>query len=399
MGRQQRASDTSHKSAPPHAPKRFPREVFILLILGIIFGLLLVVLAVNNKPSAIVNPRGSGSVDITPTPTPGLKPTSIVLLGYGGPDHDGGYLTDTIIQLVIRPQDKSIVMITIPRDLSVSIPVSETQSIQEKINAAFAIGMDDEHYPYKAPGYKASTNPGALTKYIVGTVTGIPVDSYVALSFSGFVKAIDTLGGIDVFFPVDFNDYRYPIKGMETHNCGRSDEEIATLSATLKGDELEKQFPCRFEHLYVPKGKQHLTGEVALKVARSRHSENLRGDFSRSERQRAIIQATKEKIFEIGFLPKAIPFIVSISRDLRTDLDLQTLNSLLPFAQELQKYKIISIALSDENVLNQGYNGRGQYVLVPKSGEEQWTLLQSYIGEEIQKALSEATPSATFKSY
>ncbi len=70
------------------------------------------------------------------------------------------------------------------------------------------------------------------------------------------------------------------------------------MSATLKGDELELQFPCRYEHLHADKGVVHLTGEEALKIARSRHSVNLRGDFSRSERQRNIIQAAKEKVFQ-----------------------------------------------------------------------------------------------------
>lgn len=369
---------------------------FLLPVLGLFGGLLAAFIYVSFKPIQIKpNPIISITQTPTPTPTPGPKPISILLLGYGGPDHDGGYLTDTLIEAVVQPEQKKILMITIPRDLAVPIPLSDAQIWEDKINAAFAIGIDDKNYPNKPNEYKGSTNPGALAKKLIGEITGYPVDNYVALSFDGFIRAIDTLGGVDVYFSQAFDDYRYPIKGKEKDTCGRSEEEVATLSAALKGDELEEQFPCRFEHVHVDKGTQHLTGELALKVARSRHSFNLRGDFSRSERQRAIIQAAKEKVFKIGFLPKAIPFFLSLGRDLKTDIDVGFLTSLLPFAQDLRSYKVVSIALSDENVLDQGYNGRGQYVLNTRPNSYNWKEIQAFIREEASKSseIKEATPS------
>ena len=47
---------------------------------------------------------------------------NILLLGMGGPGHDGPYLTDTNIIVSIKPSTKEVAMISIPRDLSVKIP-------------------------------------------------------------------------------------------------------------------------------------------------------------------------------------------------------------------------------------------------------------------------------------
>ena len=154
-------------------------------------------------------------------------------------------------------------------------------------------------------------------------------------------------------------------------------------------------FPCRYEHLHVSKGTQHLDGETALKVARSRHSAETRGNFSRSERQRAIIEAAKEEIFKIRFLPKAIPFFLSLGKDLKTDVNVNLLTSMLPFAQDVRSYKIVPIALSDENVLNQGYNSRGQYVLNTKTTPYDWKSVQTFIQNEASKSseLKEASSS------
>jgi len=42
---------------------------------------------------------------------------NILLLGYGGPGHDGPYLTDSIMVLSIRPATREAMMISLPRDL------------------------------------------------------------------------------------------------------------------------------------------------------------------------------------------------------------------------------------------------------------------------------------------
>lgn len=372
---------TRKESLPLDRSKRS----WLLPMLGLLAGFFVAFLYVSffRQSPQSVPPTVSEAV-ASPTPTPAPTPISLVLLGYGGPTHDGGYLTDSIIQIVIDPQERRVLMIHVPRDISVKIPISDTEVKDDKINAAFAIGIDDKRYPNKPEGFKASTNPGALAKKLIGEITGIPVSHFFAMSFDGFVKAIDTLGGIEVTFDQPFSDERYPIKGKETDTCGKTDEEVAFLSSTLKGDALEQQFPCRYEHLYIPQGRQRLDGELALKVARSRHSTS---DFDRSRRQRLILEAVKERVFQIGFLPKAIPFFVSLGRDVKTDMDLELIAALLRNANEMRSYTLVPIELSDENVLTSGYNAIGQFVLRPKQGND-WSLIHEFIQ-------SEATKSAT----
>ena len=83
----------------------------------------------------------------TPTPTPARNDINVLLLGYGGGQHDGAYLTDSIILANINHDSKKITLVSIPRDLWVSIPVSSQESIFGKINSAYAIGIDDNQYP------------------------------------------------------------------------------------------------------------------------------------------------------------------------------------------------------------------------------------------------------------
>lgn len=390
MKNQKRSLRQSSSSQNLHEKTTTNRKFFSVVrslgmpIIGLLFGFFLAFLYIHffrSQSSASPSPVSVTVAEPTPTPTP--SSISVLLLGYGGPHHDGGYLTDTIMQAVIQPNDKRILMITIPRDIAVKIPVSETQTRDDKINAAFAIGIDDKNYPNKPAEFLGSKNPGALAKKLVGDITGIPIDYFVAVSFDGFVKAIDVLGGVDVYFEEPFNDYRYPIKGKEQDTCGKSEEEVAALTASLKGDELEKQFPCRYEHLFVPQGTQRLNGELALKVARSRHSTS---DFDRSKRQRMILEAMKEKVFQIGFLPKAIPFFLSLGRDVKTDMDVDLLKSLLRYANEMRSYDTVSIALSDENVLTQGYNAVGQFILYPKTGKNDWRSIHDFIEQEATKS-------------
>ena len=63
---------------------------------------------------------------------------NILLLGIGGPGHDGADLTDTIMIASIDPITDKVALISIPRDLWVHIPGDGYQ----KINAAYAYGKE-----------------------------------------------------------------------------------------------------------------------------------------------------------------------------------------------------------------------------------------------------------------
>lgn len=52
----------------------------------------------------------------------GLDRINVLLLGMGGIEHEGPFLTDTIMIASFKPSTNQIALISVPRDLSVPIP-------------------------------------------------------------------------------------------------------------------------------------------------------------------------------------------------------------------------------------------------------------------------------------
>ena len=307
---------------------------------------------------------------------------NILLLGYGGGNHEGAYLTDSMIVMHIDPSDKKIVLISIPRDIWIEIPTNGDKGSYWKINAAYELGLDDIDYPKKKDQFKGVSGGGNLTKYIVGEVTGFNIDRFIALDFSGFKKTISTLRGVDINVEKAFDDYQFPIDGKEDDLCGHTKEDlpdlekIATISAT-------EAFPCRYKYLHFDAGLIHMGGEAALDYVRSRHSLQDGTDFGRSKRQRNLLIAIKQKIFNLGFIPQILPFMTSLQDDIRTDLSLLELKTFIDKADDLNQYQFSNLALSDENVLKWSFTDDGQYILSPKDGLDVWDSTQSFISSAI----------------
>lgn len=304
---------------------------------------------------------------------------NILLLGYGGSGHDGSSLTDVLMVAHLEPEEKRVVLISVPRDLWVSIPIRSDQSKNFKINAAFAVGSDDEKYPLKEARFKGMTGGGELAKYVVGQVIGMPIDFFIAVDFEGFKKAIDILEGIEVDVPVAFDDYFYPVKGLENETCGKSPEEIAELHEEFSGFQLEKQFECRYEHIHFDFGAQHMDGETALKFVRSRHSGQHGGDFARSQRQQALLSAIKNKALSIYSVDDAITFINQFNNVVQTDAVGGVIKEFVTIIGDPKGYEISYINLTTENVLAQTTTGAGQFILVPKEGVGEWRTVHQFI--------------------
>lgn len=336
--------------------------------------------------TSVPTPTPLAAASPTPTPDP-LRPFGVLLLGFGGPDHDGGYLTDTIIIAHVQPRQQTIDLISVPRDLWVQLPIEEGQEPKGfKVNAAYAIGRDDRRYPRKPAHFQGEGGGGALAKSALSEVTGLPIEYFIALSFDGFIQSIDTLGGVTVQVPVTFDDYLYPISGKGNETCGRSPEELAAMTATLSGQKLEQAFECRYEHLHFDAGKQVMDGTTAHKFVRSRHSPQHGGDFARSQRQQALLQALRTQIFQVGFVSKAIPFTQSLTADMQTDIPLRVLQTWLNQAEEYKGYDLRSIALTEQNVLKAGTSSDRHFILMPKTGMFDWTSIQEFLANELQPA-------------
>jgi len=341
----------------------------------------------SNKPKIDVNITPTA----TPTPDP-LAPYSILLMGYGGGNHEGGLLTDSMMVAKIDPRNEEVSLISIPRDLWVAIPTNGDETENKKINEAYAIGASDKKYPNKKIEFTGEAGGGELAKYVVGQVVGFKIDYFAALDFDGFVKIIDILGGIDIKIARTFDDPFYPLETNITDTCGKTDEEMKALEATMSGEKLEQQYTCRYETLHFETGIQHMDGTTALKFARSRHSTTDGGDFNRAARQRLVITAVRDKVINIGFIPKIIPTINTLTKHITTDINFTKMNELVGKLPEISKYKIIPIALTDQNVLINTKANTGQFILSPKMGENNWSEVRQYIENK-----GVATTSAAIK--
>lgn len=306
-----------------------------------------------------------------PQTTPNLtKSLTVLLLGYGGEGHDGGYLTD-VIQLAHFDFERQILaFISIPRDLWIKLE----GGYEGKINSVLTQG---------ASGEDKIKQGAQLTKQVITAITGLPVNYFIGIDFVGFQRAIGLeLKGIDVNVEETLDDPWYPIKGEELNLCGMSPEEIIAVHQKYSGFELEKQFKCRYERILFKPGKVHMEGDDALKYVRSRHGSDG-GDFSRSKRQQEVLLAIRDKLFSLNALDKLPGFFKEIVTHTSTDIDLEIVQSLVPLLKTVNNFQVKNINLSTENVLTNGTSSAGAFILIPRAGLNNWEEVREYIKNEL----------------
>jgi LCP family protein required for cell wall assembly len=255
--------------------------------------------------------------------------TNILLLGVGDEGHGGSTLSDTIQVASIDWKDKKIAMISIPRDLYVSIPGYG----YSKINSAHAFGEQ-----------KGGKGP-ELAMQTVEKVLDIPIHYYVRIDFSGLKDIVDSLGGVTVTVDNTFCDYNYPTE--------------------YKGDTRKVCFT---------KGAQTMNGIKALQFSRSRHALGPEGsDFARSKRQQKVIMAIKEKALSANtaFNPKKVLDLMNaLGKHLKTDFQLAEISSLYDVAKMIDSTKLITKNLDNsvEGMLVSSSSAATGYILQPRTG-------------------------------
>jgi LCP family protein required for cell wall assembly len=310
---------------------------------------------------------------------------NILLLGIGGGSHDGPNLTDTLILASLDRKNNKVTLISIPRDLW----LPDLEGSNKKINGAYAFGESKR----KGGGL-------ALAKASVRKVTGQEVDYGVRIDFSGFVKAVDTVGGLDVNVEHTFDDLAYPISGKEDDSCGNTEEDIEAFSATASAEEeIRDKFSCRYKHLHFDKGLNHMDGETALEFVRSRHAAGVEGgDFARSKRQEKIINGFKEKVLSPQTLvnPGKLLELYGIVKDsIDTDVKQEEFDDFVRLSQAFNKAKIQSTVLdvgseSEERpgLLEEAPRTKEYQflsVLIPRTGNGNFLEIHEHISCEITK--------------
>lgn len=329
------------------------------------------------------------------------KKINLLLLGVGGGTHDGPDLTDTIIFVSIDPIAKKVTLVSLPRDLW-------QPDLHAKVNSAYTFAEE-----------KKLGSGLTYTKVLIGKILNQQIDYTVKIDFSGFVKAVDIVGGLNIKVDNTFDDYQYPVEGKETDPCGLTDDKIASLSAEIaSGSATELQaFPCRYEHIHYEQGPTQMDGITALKYVRSRHALGKEGsDFARSKRQEKVISAFKEKMFSVDIFlnpVKLVNLIKTLKDSIKTDIKESEYSDFIHLAQKMKGAKISSAVIDtgDEEkhryglLINPPVSAKygNQWVLSPRSGNDEYVEIQAYVACQIkgtncmvgQKGIVIPTPKST----
>lgn len=275
---------------------------------------------------------------------------NILLMGKGGPGHAGADLTDTMIVASIDPVNKTSTLVSIPRDFWVTVPGYGSS----KINAVYANAKMRSLNSSPNDKAKAERAGVDVAQQMVSQILGIPLHYYGMIDFEGFKQAVDIVGGVDINVP----------------------EELA-VTEYLWDSTTGKNY-----HLKVPAGLQHFDSTKALYFTRSRHT-SVRGDFSRSERQRLFIQALSQKILSAGTYtnPLKLSQLMSAFGDhVSTDLSINNALRVMEIGKTMDMSKVQSVGLADPpNNFIRTDNVNGQSVVRPTAGFGDYSQIQNYI--------------------
>lgn len=253
---------------------------------------------------------------------------NFVLMGMGGPGHDGPYLTDTIMIASFKPSTKEAAVFSLPRDMIVPIDGYNYR----KINSVYTIGQNN------------GVGGGELVKKVISDTFDIPIHYFAAVDFNGFVEMIDSIDGVDIDVEKSFTDNQFPT------------------------------YDDKWKAVSFKAGKQTMDGATALDYARSRHGNNGEGsDFARIKRQQKIIVAAKEKLTSFNTLinPAKITGLFSLfNKYTKTDIEPWEAVKLVHLSKELDTQKIIAQSIDDRagGYLKSGISVDGAYILQPVAG-------------------------------
>ena len=204
---------------------------------------------------------------------------NIMLIGQDRRPGEGRSRSDTMILCTVNKKTKELTLTSFMRDLYIAIP----GYYEDRMNHSYSYG-----------GMK-------LLDKCLETNFGVKVDGNVEVDFDGFTDVIDLVGGVDIYL---------------------SNSEANHLIA---------------QGYSVKQGVNHLSGKAALAYARNRSVGN--GDFSRTERQRKVVNAIFEKCKGMSLsqlqslMEKALPMITT---DLTNRQILDYLTDLVPLLGDMK---------------------------------------------------------------
>ena len=189
-------------------------------------------------------------------------PKTFLILGsdkrYGSKnseEREAGPRSDTILLVRFDPEQEQTSVLSIPRDLLVTIKMPGGSPLYpEKINAAYTLGS-------ALPGHDEGANLAAET--VKSVLPGLQLNGIIDVTFAGFIRVVDSLGCVYVNV-----DHRY------------FNENIGTPETDYTSIDLQP-------------GYQKLCYENALDYVRYRHTDS---DFVRVARQQDFLRDLREQV-------------------------------------------------------------------------------------------------------
>ena len=233
-------------------------NALLAVILALMLGATVLAHKLMNKINRVENPRQEQSIttmadtgnqeaqDREPGSLLGEEKdiVNILLIGQDRREGEGRARSDAMILLSVNKNTKSVVLTSFLRDLYVEIPGYGSN----RINASYAFGGME------------------LLNRTLEQNFGIYVDGNVEVDFNQFSRIIDLVGGVEI---------------------------------TLRQDEarnINEELGCA-----LTEGTQMLNGDQALSYARIRKLD-ADGDFSRTQRQRTLINGVIRQVKDAGML-------------------------------------------------------------------------------------------------
>ena len=205
--------------------------------------------------------------------------------------------SDTILLLRFDPREKSVSLLSVPRDTKVEIPGVAFSKIGEA---------------------NARGGAAASARSISSMLNNITIHRYVRVSIGAFRELVDLLGPVEVFVP-------------------------RAMSYTDKAQKLK---------INLAQGWQTLNGEQAEQFARFR-SDGL-GDAGRIGRQQALIQAIRNRIASpsvVGRLPQIMRLM---QKYVDTDMNFEEILTLANFGLQLERDNFKMVMLPGRSSSEQG---------------------------------------------
>ena len=190
---------------------------------------------------------------------------------YGGEIE--GERPDTLLIAHISPNHDGAILVNLPRDSIVEMPACEPNGDRPGMEAHRGMLNSAMNYGGIQCQWK-----------VVEQLTGIHIDHFVSVDFTGFKEMVDAIGGVEMCIPHPIDDPK--------------------------------------AHLKLDAGRQTLNGEQALGYMRSRYGQGDGSDLSRIDRQQVFLGAMLRKVMsgEIMSSPSSIyAFLSSVTDSITVD--------------------------------------------------------------------------------